>query len=200
MSFESASIAVQVQTSPWPHLPFFSAGTFFLDEIWLEKTAPRLLEDFEDGNFWTPETTLGWWDSAGTQVYQRSQAGLPAPGTSGMSMRLTYDKNNDPWSLFAGAVAPENPMRDFSQSSRLTVWVNAQEVSTAQIMVILRDRTMREVEVGTQTASGDWVKLTFIYSGVQEIDLTDIDNIFFIVDPGNPSSSGTLYIDHIMLE
>ena len=30
--------------------------------------AAASLENFEDGNFWTPETTVGWWDSAGANV------------------------------------------------------------------------------------------------------------------------------------
>ncbi len=174
-----------------------SSGTVFFDQIKLENRKPVTIENFEDGNFWTPDTSLGWWDIDGTQVYQRSQSKDPSRSGFG-AMKVAYSKHGLAWSYFGGNISTANPLRDFTQHTRLVVWVYGQ----ADILVKLRDRSLREAELGTGHASNasGWTRLVFDYSRVNSINLTDVDNILFFADPGNPSSSGTIYLDDIIVE
>lgn len=174
-----------------------SSGTVHFDRIRLESGSPLILETFEDFNFWTPDTTLGWWDSDGTAVYQRWQVKDPSHGGFG-SMQVNYSKNGLPWSLFAGYLSELNPLRDFTQRTRLTLWARG----NGEILVKLRDRQFNETEIGTALVNNPyvWKKLTFDYSGVDTINLSDIDNILFFIAPGSPDASGTLYLDDIAIE
>ncbi len=174
-----------------------SAGNIYLDQIKLENRKSVTVEDFEDGNFWTPETSLGWWDVDGAMVYQR--AGSKDPSHGGFaSMRVSYAKNGLSWSCFGGYIAGSNPLRDFTKHNRLAFWV----FGTGDILVKLRDRTLHEADLGTGHAANSygWTRMVFDYTNVDSINLSDIDNILFFVAPGDPSASGTIYLDDIVLE
>ena len=174
-----------------------SSGTLFFDRIRLENRKPITIEDFEDSSFWMPETSLGWWDIDGTRVYRRSQSKDPSHGGLG-AMRVDYTKDGLPWSLFGGYLAPSNPRRDFTQRTRLALWV----YGTADVLVKLRDRQFREVELGMGRATNvnGWTRLVFDYAGMDGIDLRDLENILFFVAPGQATASGTLYLDDLVLE
>lgn len=175
-----------------------SSGTIYLDDIRLESRKTALLEDFEDSSFFTPDTTLGWWDIDGTTVYRRSQSKDPSHGGMG-AMRVEYTKNGLAWSCFGGHLSPVNPNKDFTKHARIAIWVYGQ----AEIMVKLRDRAQREAEIGRSRATnpGGWTRLVFDYSCASaSINLSDIDNVLFFVDPGNAFSSGTICLDDIVLE
>ena len=174
-----------------------SRGTLLLDSIRLENRRPLILEDFEDDNFWTPESTAGWWDIDGTRVYRRSRSKDPSLGGFG-AMRVDYAKDGVPWSLFGAFISPANPRHDFSQRSRLAVSVYGE----AELLVKLRDRTRHEVELGLARATNPrgWTRLVFDYAGVGGIDLRDVDNVLFFVAPGDPSAAGTIYLDDLVIE
>jgi hypothetical protein len=174
-----------------------SSGNFVMDSLALEVRQPLVLEDFEDGDLWTPDTTLGWWDVDGSAVYARWTALDPSRGGLG-SMHVGYNKNGLPWSFFGGHLSEANPLRDFTQARKLTFWVNG----ASTVMVKLRDRQMAEVELGTVSFEKwvGWTKVTLDYSQLQGINLTDIDNILFFVAPGEEQATGTFHIDDIALE
>lgn len=174
-----------------------SSGTMFLDDIRLENRHPIVIEEFEDDSFWTPETTVGWWDIDGTRVYRRSRSKDPSLGGFG-AMRLEYTKDGLPWSLFGAFISPANPRRDFSQRSQLAVSVYGE----AELLVKLRDRALNEVELGRAraTSSRGWTRLVFDYAGAGGIDLRDVDNVLFFVAPGDPSAAGTIYLDDLVIE
>jgi hypothetical protein len=174
-----------------------TSGTIFLDQIKLETRKPVVLENFEDASFWTPDTSLGWWDVDGTRVYRRSQSKDPSRGGFG-AMKVEYTKDGLAWSFFGGHLSAANPGRDFSRFTRLVVWVYGK----ADLLVKLRDRALRQAELGTghATNTNGWTRLVFDFSRATGVDLTDIDNILFFVDPGNPSSSGSISFDDIALE
>lgn len=177
-----------------------SKGTFYVDEMRLERLRPVLLEDFQDTNFWTPDETVGWWDSNGTRIYQRSRAyqQLSAADIPRPVMEIKYNKNGDPWSLFGAYISSKNPLRDFSRHSKLTVWIRSQ--TGASILAKLRDRKQREEDIATQSLNSGWSKLELDYSGLRSVDLSDIENILFFIDPGNASSSGVVDFADICLE
>ena len=174
-----------------------SQGTVYLDTMKLENRKPAVLDHFEDASFWTPDTSLGWWDIDGTRVYRRSQTKDPSHSGWG-AMKVEYTKDGLAWALFGGSLSPANPLKDFTQHTRLVFWVYGQ----ADILVKLRDRTLREAELGTAHAvnGNGWTRVVFNYSGVRSINLSDIDNILFFVAPGNSSASGTIYLDDISVE
>jgi hypothetical protein len=89
-------------------------------------------------------------------------------------------------------------LKDFTRHTRLVVWVYGR----ADILVKLRDRARAEAEIGTGRAlnASGWTRLVFDYSRISSINLADIDNVLFFVDPGNPSSSGTIYLDDVAVE
>ena len=155
-----------------------------------------MLDDFEDSSFWTPDTTVGWWDIDGTTVYRHTQSLDPSHGGFG-AMRVDYTKSNLPWSLFGAFISDTNPLRNFRGKTRLTVWVRG----NATLLVKLRDRQLREAEIGRQTATnpGGWNKLVFDY-GEAPIELSDVDNIMFFVEPGDPAAAGTIFLDDLSLE
>ncbi len=174
-----------------------SQGTVYFDSIKLGNRKPVVIENFEDGNFWTPDTSLGWWDIDGTQVYRRAQSKDPSHSGLG-AMKVEYTKAGLAWSLFGGSLSVSNPLRDFTQHSRLVFWVYGK----ADILVKLRDRMLHQAELGTAhaTNTNGWTRFVFDYSHVNSVNLSDIDNILFFADPGNSSSTGTIYLDDITLE
>ena len=174
-----------------------SSGTIYLDQIKLANRKPEMLDNFEDSSFWTPDTSLGWWDVDGTRVYRRSQSKDPSRGGFG-AMKVEYTKDGLAWSLIGGHLSPSNPLKDFTRHTRLAVWVYGR----ADVLVKLRDRARAEAEIGTGRAlnASGWTRLVFDYSRISSINLSDIDNVLFFVDPGNPSSSGTIYLDDVAVE
>lgn len=175
-----------------------SSGTVLFDDIRLESRNSAPVENFEDGNLWTPDSTLGWWDIDGTTVYQRSISLDPSLGGFG-AMRVNYNKNGLPWSYFGGYLSPSNPRRDFTGHTRVVVWVYGQ----ANVLLKLRDRSLAEADVSTEQAtnSNGWTRLEFDYSDISSIvNLSDIENLLFFVEPGNGTASGTIWIDDIVLE
>ncbi|MDD4879369.1 MAG: glucoamylase family protein [Candidatus Omnitrophica bacterium] len=174
-----------------------SSGNIYLDQIKLENRKSVTVEDFEDGNFWSPAASLGWWDGDGTMVYQR--AGSKDPSHGGFAaMRVSYAKNGLPWSCFGGYIDNSNPLHDFTKHNRLAFWV----FGTCDIMVKLRDRSFHEAELGKGRAANSygWTRMVFDYTSVDSINLSDIDNILFFVAPGDASASGTICLDDIVLE
>ncbi len=174
-----------------------AAGTVTMDQIRLETPSPRVVDNFEDGNFWTPAASLGWWDADGTRVYRRSQSKDPSHGGLG-AMRIEYTKDGLPWSFMGGFIEPANPLRNFVNRSRLVVWVSG----TTELLVKLRDRTFREAELGVARGLNPygWTRLAFDYTGLTSINLADVDNILFFAEPGNPAASGVFYLDDLALE
>lgn len=195
---------LQMNTANMSDILFFlepgndtAVGTVFFDEISLENAHPILIEDFEDNNFWTPDTTLGWWDNDGTTVYQRYQTKDPSHGGLG-AMQVQFNKNGLPWSLFAGFISESNPIHNFTQRTLLSFWAKG----NGRLLVKLKDRRGNETELGTGIVqeSTAWQKFSFDYSSTIGIDLTNIESILFFADPGDPASSGTIYIDDMVLE
>ncbi|MBI3020869.1 MAG: hypothetical protein HYY59_02570, partial [Candidatus Omnitrophica bacterium] len=154
------------------------------------------LEDFEDGQFWTPESTLGWWDSAGTTVYQRSHVGAPVlEGRA--SMQVQYAKRGDPWSLMGGFLSTANPRRDMSHHELLTLNV----FGACDLLVKLRDQSQAEQDVAVLKSNNPngWNRLVFDVSRLG-VNTSAIDNVLLFVDPGQATSSGTLFMDQLRLE
>lgn len=156
-----------------------------------------VLEGFEDDSFWTPETSFGWWDADGTYVYQRyREDGVSHAGHH--AMKVVYDKRGLAWSCFGGYIAPENPAKDFSQKTRLAFWVYGR----ARLLVKLRDRAYREIELGTIDTTGEysWTYCAFDLSNLGNLNRSDIDNIIFFIEPGTEWAAGQIVIDDIVVE
>jgi len=174
-----------------------AVGTFYIDELRLERTRPVLIEDFWDTSFWDPIFNVGWWDASGSNVYQRSRI---YDGTTPV-MHVAYNKNGEAWSLFSAHIAPKNPLRDFSRHSKLTVNVRKGGVEHSEILAKLKDRDGNEEDISVQFLENGnvWRKLVFDYSNLS-VDLSNIDNVMFFIDPGNSSSSGSVQFLNISLE
>jgi hypothetical protein len=160
-------------------------------------TGYRIIEDFEDGNYWTPETTLGWWDSDGATVYNRYPEYVMSHGGR-EAMRIEYNKNGLEWSCMGAYIAANNPLRDFSGKSKLYFWL----CGTAEVLVKLRDRSLHECDVRRVkgVSSGTWTYCELDLSAVSGLTMSDIDNIIFFVEPGKAQGTGTILIDDIGIE
>ncbi len=164
--------------------------------------AKVLLDDFEDGAFWTPDYSLGYWDSDGSAVYQRSH--MYAAPLESNAMLLSVNKNGLPWSFFAGHIAMNNPIKDFSQHQAVRMKTNGTP-GDAEILLKLRDGYYNEIDVETAkigSVSGKPQNLLFDYGRYTNgaINLAEIDNILLFVDPGSTQNLGKqFYIDDIEL-
>jgi hypothetical protein len=153
------------------------------------------VENFEDGDMWSPDTSLGWWEIDGTLVYSRSLVeSLRHEGRS--CMRVDFNKSGMPWSLFGGSISASNPVRDFSKYWKLSFWL----YGDVDLLIKLRDRNYVEKDVATVSGvAGQWSLVEVDFSDLTDIDKTDIDNILFFAAPGDGSASGTFYIDDLRL-
>lgn len=162
--------------------------------------ADTLLDDFQDGNFWTPDTTLGWWDSDGSQVYQRTQ--VQDSAFASQVMRVIYNKSGYPWSFFAGSLSSSNPKRNFAVASGYdgnfnvnTVRVRVNSGTHERALLKLADSVRAEKEVAYKVfgRSLDGLPLTvdFNYSKLYQqggINLGQIGNLMLFMAPGSTSA------------
>jgi hypothetical protein len=157
----------------------------------------EIAEGFEAATFWNSENTLGWWAIDGDYVYQFSHE-YKRTHSGEQSLRVHYNKHDRSWSLFAGYIAPENPLRDMTRKTKLYFWVSGE----VELLVKLRDRTFAEVELGTvKTTTPDaWSYVEFDLAGVSGINKADVDTIMFFAQPGQQEKSGSFVIDTIVLE
>ncbi len=157
----------------------------------------QFIENFEDGNYWTPETSLGWWDSDGSTVYKRYPEYVMSHGGR-EAMRIEYNKNGLEWSCIGAYIAANNPLRDFSGKSKLYFWL----CGNAEVLVKLRDRSFHECDVQRVkgVSSGTWTYCELDLGNVSGLTMSDIDNIIFFVEPGKAQGVGTILIDDIGIE
>lgn len=191
------------QTGTWTYLAYVqeSGQTTYLSNtaqvIVPSPLQPSLLfEDFEDNNFWTPQYSVGWWDSS--SAYQRSYTNTIV--YSGLSaMQVNYNKLEEPWAVFSAYLDPNNYRKQkFNDYNLLTVWAYGE----ADILLKLRDTSGQEQDVMVQwvNSTDGWKKLYFDYSTISTVDLDNIKDVLFFVKPGDAHSSGTIYLDEIRLE
>jgi hypothetical protein len=157
----------------------------------------NIVESFEKNTFWNPESELGWWDIDGGYVYQFGTE-YKRTHSGNQAMKITFNKQNRAWSLFAGYIAPTNEMRDISNKSKLCFWVSGE----VELLVKLRDRTYAEVELGRvkTTTPAAWSYVEFDLTHISGINKEDIDNIMFFAAPGTEGVSGSFIIDSLVIE
>jgi hypothetical protein len=153
------------------------------------------LDDLEDGVLWTPDSTLGWWES---QPGTYNPAHVTSPVAEGLqALRIAYNKINNAWASFGGWISPTNPKRDFSNHQLLTMRVHG----PAQLLVKLEDGNGAGQDIATVrtwTTNG-WSRVTV---GLERanIDLANVRNIVLFADPGVPTSSGQFVVDDVRLK
>lgn len=157
---------------------------------------PRRLEDFQDGDLWSPSTTLGWWDIDDVKVYKHSIVDY-VTAVSPKTMRVDFNKTNLPWSLYGGYQDPSNPHKDFETFNTIRVWAKGD----TNILVKVRDRALLSADVGSESmATADEIApLDFNFASVTGVNRADIDNILFFAAPGQQNAQGTFYINAIEL-
>lgn len=159
----------------------------------------KSLENFEAENFNAPNTTFQWFEGDGSATYQRYLATEPSLGGT-KSMRIDFTKQAGfEYAFFAGEMSPSNPNKNFSEFSRVVIWVNG----VADILLKLQDRNGLSKDIATLNAneSFGWSRLEFDFSHAHDtIDITDIQYVQIFIEPGDSSGSGTLYFDDIILE
>lgn len=156
-----------------------------------------IAEGFEADTFWDPQNALGWWAIDGGYVYQFSHE-YKRTHSGERALRVTYNKYDRAWSLFAGHIGPDNPLRDMTEKTKLCFWVSGE----VELLVKLRDRTFAEVELGTvtTTTSEAWTYVEFDLSTITGVNTSDIDTILFFAHPGKEALSGSFVIDTIVVE
>ena len=156
------------------------------------------LDDFEDGNLWSPDTTMGWWDIDGTTVYRRSLVAGNPFGTPAKGMQVDFTKHGLLWSFYAGHLSPTNPKRNFRTRNRLVIMVKG----SGRILAKLKDRQGGQQELGTlaSPAPTTWARLSWDLSGLTGVNLADIEHVMFFVEPGSGTASGSFVLDDIGLE
>ncbi len=159
---------------------------------------PRsVLENFNDRNFWSPSTTMGWWDVDGVSVYQHLLIDAYTH-SSVKSMQVNYNKLDKLWSFFGGYMDAMNSHKNFTSFNSVRVWVKG----STDLLVKLRDRNYNAQDITTQnmsSASSGMTHLDFNFSNVNSVNLSDIDNVLCFAAPGTSSVTGTFYIDSVEL-
>lgn len=181
------------------NLLFFAApgqpvvqGTFYINAIELTNTAK--IEDFEDGNLWSPNTTVGWWDVDGTVVYRHSL--VNSPNHEGAAcMKTEFTKAGRAWSSFGANLSGLNPNANISKYRKLSFWL----YGDVSILVKMVDKAYVGQDIGTvQGVANAWKRVEVDFSDTV-INKNQLDNILFFAAPGNASATGTFYIDDLKL-
>jgi hypothetical protein len=189
----------RINLNDMDNLLFFAApgqstvsGTFYINAIELTNTAK--IEDFEDGNLWSPNTTLGWWDVDGTVVYRHSLVTSPCH-EGGSCMKTEFTKAGRAWSSFGGNVSGLNPNLNISAYRKLSFWL----YGNVSILVKMVDKAYVGQDLGTvQGVANAWKRVEVDFSDAV-INKNQLDNILFFAAPGNASATGTFYIDDLKL-
>ena len=181
------------------NLLFFAApgqstvqGTFYINAIELTNTAK--IEDFEDGNLWSPNTTVGWWDVDGTTVYRHSLVNSPTH-EGAACMKTEFTKAGRAWSSFGANMSGFNPNINISKYRKLSFWL----YGNVSILVKMVDKAYVGQDLGTvQGVANAWKRVELDFSDTV-INKNQLDNILFFAAPGNASATGTFYIDDLKL-
>ncbi len=165
-------------------------------------TQSKIIEDFEDNNLWSPETTLGWWDIDGAQVYQHTLENSAEAGS--IVQKITYNKLGYAWSLTGGFIDGINTHRDFEHYN--TVRLRVDSGTHERVLLKLRDRNFNEQDIAFRmlgrSLDDGYLTVDFDYSHLNggSVNLSDIDNILFFFAPGSDVAlAGEKTIDSIEL-
>ena len=182
----------------------------FMIKIIDEEVEP--LRDWHD--IWTSAV---WWTSDGTEPFQY-QLDRDNPQMNHTekeneiqhSIKVIYNKadgdtqSEKEYGYFGAKIVPT----DFSAYDYLSFWVY-NDGSPLTFRIRLEDTSgngwesnWAGFEPSMKTTDADWENLVVDLSrtfGASGIDMTSIDKIIFMVDPGNPSSSGTFWLDDVTL-
>ena len=176
-------------------LCLFLMGSILMGgELVAETPYEIVLEDFDDGNLWSPVSSLGWWhlDDDSVYVYNISEEHA---FKGKYAMRLDY-KKAAPYQLVAGYFDSVNPRKNFSNYDVLSMHV----YGAVKVLLKLEDRRGGQTNVGIKTAlhTDQWNQLEFDFSQTT-LDKDNIKNIFLFIAPNDAHAEGTVYIDQISL-
>lgn len=160
------------------------------------ETVRRRLEDFQDRELWSPGSTLGWWDIDDTRVYRHTVVDYDAY-VSPKAMRVEFNKQNLPWSLFGGFIEAASPRRDFTGFNTVRVWAKGE----TNVLLKLRDRALQEQDVAIHSLASvdDLTVVDFNFSELTTVNRSDIDNLLFFTAPGQADVQGAYSINAIEL-
>ena len=149
-----------------------------------------------------------WWGSDATApyVYTLDFANTQHVHSAPYSLKIDYNKANDPSNSysFISAMGRWN----FRNFDYLSFWVY-NDGSPLKIRIHLEDKNGNAwesnwagMDLGTTTTNADWenivVDLTRTFSATN-VDFTDIEQLMFIVAPGDTTNRGTFWLDDIAL-
>ncbi|MBK6880606.1 MAG: hypothetical protein IPH01_07510 [Elusimicrobia bacterium] len=188
-----------VNRSDIDNLLFFTApgqanlqGAYSLNAIELTNTVP--IEDFEDEDFWTPDTTVGWWDVDGTAVYRHTRVTNPCH-EGGACMKTEFTKNGHAWSVFGAYVSGMNPAGDARGYRKLAFWLRG----NVTLLVKMTDRYGGAQDLGTvQGVADGWKRVELDFSDAA-INRAGLENILFFAAPGETNATGVFYLDDLKL-
>ena len=152
-------------------------------------------------NFDGQAIVSSWWDNVAPPAgpYLRDPADTTHAHDGTKAMKIVYSKNpGQEWEFFGAGLIDAN--QNLQGYSHITLWV----YGNIDIMVKLRDTSSDEAEIGWLSTStpetDDWEKLsTNSFSGLTTVDLTNIEDVLFFVEPGIADISGTFWMDEIEL-
>ena len=175
-----------------------TAGSFYIDRIFLDETqSPKLIDDFE-GN----SSVATYWDRDDQLIYQRQVIEEEAyEGT--YSMRVDYGKQEGfPYGFFGLEIEQDGYANNFSGYGSLEFHVNKihQEPMVILIKMEFNDTSDAiEKEFYFTEGKNEWKKIAFDFLGISESNLASVKNIQFFADPTSESTSGAFYLDSIRL-
>ena len=208
LQFDYSTLEDQLDLTSITQFFFFPApgdsqavGTFYLDNLQLTNpgVAPQdtiqinpvspqtVLLDFESGPsgiWWSPDETVFTYAMTQTIVYSEDS-----------SFYISYQKS-DTFQFLAWEVPDER--QDFSDASVVEIWVYGQ----VNLLLKLEDAAGNQAEIGEQFATNKegWSRLRFNYADLgDQIDLTQVHQLFFFPSPGDPGAARAFYLDEISL-
>ena len=136
-----------------------------------------------------------WWESDGTDVYERSVSSEQAhDGTK--SMKIIYHKSGKPWSYFAAKPLQNEISNDLSEFSSFNFWV----YGSVSLLVKFEDNGGGSWEHSVSTSSASaWEQVQIDLTQATGVNMSDIRNVMFFVAPGDGSSTGTFYMDEFTM-
>lgn len=171
--------------------------------FWTNAVSAEIFFDkaFMVTDFGSDNQVQTFWDSDGTQVYQRSFLVNGSSFDGGAAMSVSFQKKaNLAYSYFGLLLNPG----DFSDYSTLRLRIQKSSNPPMVLMAKLEfegSTQTYETQVGfPQGTSASWEEATFDFSMVPAALMAKLQKVLFFVDPGNAITQGSFIIDHITLD
>lgn len=147
-----------------------------------------IIDNFDDGKLRPPYAE---WSATTENIRMSPSKEVKHDGD--YSMKVSYEKESDPWAHMVADV----DFRNFTGYRYLSLQVYGK----VTILAKLWNSEIRQEDIETKTSDedGKWKELLFDLSKCKGVDKNMVRKVRFFIEPGKTGCSGTFYIDSIKL-